>query len=65
MLDFLAASKEPEYGISDEQQGLLATVSGAQLDRLLRPARKELELRGLSTTRAAGASLRSQVPLFG
>jgi hypothetical protein len=63
MIDFLAASKEPDYGISDDHKALLVQVSGAQIDRLLTPARKALELRGISTTRAAGASLRSQVPL--
>jgi hypothetical protein len=63
MIDFLAASKDPDYGITDELTALLARISGAQIDRLLAPARKALELRGVSTTRAAGASLRSQVPV--
>jgi hypothetical protein len=63
IIDFLAASREPDYGISEETKGLLVTVSGAQIDRLLAPARKALEIRGISTTRAAGASLRSQVPV--
>jgi hypothetical protein len=63
IIDFLVASKEPDYGIRDEQKSLLVTVSGAQIDRLLAPARKALEIRGISTTRAAGASLRSQVPV--
>jgi hypothetical protein len=63
IIDFLTASKEPDYGINEEHKALLITVSGAQIDRLLAPARKALELRGISTTRAAGASLRSQVPV--
>jgi hypothetical protein len=63
IIDFLAASKEPDYGISEKSNGLLVTVSGAQIDRLLAPARKAREIRGISTTRAAGASLRSQVPV--
>jgi hypothetical protein len=63
MIDFLVASKEPDCGVSDEHKALLITVSGAQIDRLLAPARKALEVRGISTTRAAGASLRSQVPV--
>jgi hypothetical protein len=63
MIDFLAASKEPDYGITDAIKALLVKVSGAQIDRLLKPARKALALRGISTTRAAGASLRSQVPV--
>jgi hypothetical protein len=61
--DFLAVSKEPDYGISEETKGLLVTVGGAQIDRLLAPARKAREIRGISTTRAAGASLRSPVPV--
>jgi hypothetical protein len=63
MLDFLVSSKEPDYGITDELKAPLARISGAQIDRLLAPARKALELRGISATRAAGASLRSQVPV--
>ena len=63
MIDFLVASQEPDYGISDELKALLVRISGAQIDRLLAPARKARELRGVSTTRAAGASLRSPVPV--
>jgi hypothetical protein len=61
--DFLIPSKAPEYGISEESKVLLVTVSGAQIERLLGPARKVQEVRRISTTRAAGASLRSQVPV--
>jgi hypothetical protein len=39
IIDFLAASREPDYGISEETQGLLVKVSRAQIDRLLAPAR--------------------------
>jgi hypothetical protein len=63
MVDFLVSSREPDYGITGELRAQLVTISGAQIDRLLAPARKALELRGISTTRAAGASLRSQVPV--
>jgi hypothetical protein len=63
MIDFLAALKDPEYGISEEHKALLVKVSGAQIDRLRGSARKVLELRGIGTTRAAGASLRSQAPV--
>jgi hypothetical protein len=62
IIDFLAKSKAPDYGLSAENKVPLATVSGAQIDRLLAPARKALEMRGISTTRAAGAAPRSQVP---
>jgi hypothetical protein len=60
---FFAASKEPDYGISDERRALLVKVSGAQTGRLLAPARKAMEIRGISTTRAPGASLWSRVPV--
>ncbi|MDR0612404.1 MAG: hypothetical protein LBG45_02780 [Dysgonamonadaceae bacterium] len=63
MIDFLVSWKEPDYGITDELKVLRVRISGAQIDRLLAPARKALELRGVSTTRAAGASLRSQAPV--
>jgi hypothetical protein len=63
MIDFLVSSKEPDYGITGELKTLVTTISGSQIDRLPAPARKALELRGVSTTRAAGASLRSQVPV--
>jgi hypothetical protein len=60
MIDFLVASKDPGYGIIGGLKALLVSINGAQIDRLLAPARKALELRGVSTTRAAGASLRSR-----
>ncbi|MDR0375748.1 MAG: hypothetical protein LBH85_08515 [Treponema sp.] len=59
IIDFLVASKEPDCGVSDEHKAPLARVSGAQIDRPLAPARKSLELRGISAIRAAGVSLRS------
>jgi hypothetical protein len=46
MIDFLVSSKEPDYGITDERKALLVRISGAQLDRLLAPARQALEPRG-------------------
>ena len=46
MIDFLVSSKAPDYGITNELKALLITVSGAQIDRLLAPARKALEVRG-------------------
>ncbi|MDR0723262.1 MAG: hypothetical protein LBF75_10830, partial [Treponema sp.] len=63
IIALLTASRGPDYGISDARKVLLVPVSGAQIDRLLAPARKALELRGIRTTRAAGTSLRSQVPV--
>jgi hypothetical protein len=61
MIEFLAA--EARYGISAEIKALLLKVSAAEIDILLRPAKKTLEIRGISTTRAAGESLRAQVPV--
>jgi hypothetical protein len=46
MIEFLASSKAPDYGITDELKALLVWISGAQIERLLAPARKALELRG-------------------
>jgi hypothetical protein len=45
-IDFLAASKAPapDYGISDEIRSKLLTVSPAEIDILLRPDRKKLEV---------------------
>jgi hypothetical protein len=62
MIDFLVSLKEPDHDVADELKALPATISVAQIDRLPVPARKALELRGASATRAAGASLRSQAP---
>jgi hypothetical protein len=59
MIDFLAA----EYGITEDIRALLLKVSPAEADLLLRPARKALEIKGVSTTKRASASLRSQVPV--
>ena len=49
MIDFLVSWKEPDYGITDELKVLLITISGAQIDRVVAPARNALELRGVST----------------
>ena len=56
MIDLLVSSKAPDYGITEGLKALRVRISGAQIDR---PARKAREI----TTRAAGASLRSPVPV--
>jgi hypothetical protein len=61
MIDFLET--DSEYGITAEIRALLVKVSPAEADILLKPAKKSLEVKGISTTRAASASLRSQVPV--
>jgi hypothetical protein len=50
MIDFLAESKDIDYGITAEIKVMLVKISGAQIDRLLAPARKAQEIRGISTT---------------
>jgi hypothetical protein len=62
-IGFLAESKHPDYGIDDAIRELLLRVSPAEADRLLKKAKKGDEIRGISTTRAATVSLRSQVPV--
>ncbi|MDR2434666.1 MAG: hypothetical protein LBD47_08870 [Treponema sp.] len=37
IIDFLTASKEPDYGISDETKALPVQVCGAPIDRCLHP----------------------------
>jgi hypothetical protein len=63
MMDFLEGSTHPYYGITEEIRGLLMEVSAAEADILLKPARKALEIRGVSTTRAVQTPLRSQIPV--
>ncbi|WP_010262427.1 hypothetical protein [Treponema primitia] len=50
MIEFLAASIKPDYGISEEIRGMLLRVSPAEVDILLKPARKAREIKGISTT---------------
>jgi len=63
MIDFLAASKTPDYEMTEEIKGLLMKVSAAQADILLKPFRKALEIKGISTTRTVQTPLRSQIPV--
>jgi hypothetical protein len=63
IIAFLSDSKNPDYGIDEEIRMLLLRVSPVEAGRLLRKAKKADEIRGISTTRAAGVSLRSQVPV--
>jgi hypothetical protein len=61
MIGFL--EMESRYGITEEVKALLVTVSPAEADLLLAQARKKLEIRGVSTTRAAQTPLRSHIPV--
>jgi hypothetical protein len=63
MMDFLAGSENPSYGITGEIRKLLMGVSAAEADILLKPERKALEIKGVSTTRAVQTPLRSQIPV--
>jgi hypothetical protein len=63
MIDFLQGSKDPDYGITSEIRELLLEASAAEADILLKPARKALEIKGVSTTRAVQTPLRSQIPV--
>jgi len=63
MIEFLEESKHPGYGITKEIRELLLKVSAAEADILLKPARKALEIKGVSTTRAVHTPLRNQIPV--
>ena len=63
IVDFLVESKNPDYGITAENRQLLLEVSAAEADILLKPARRALEIKGVSTTRAVQTPLRSQIPV--
>jgi hypothetical protein len=64
MIGFLAEPKHPDYRIDEAIRTLLVRVSPAEAGRLLKGAKKADALRGISTARAAQASLRSQVPVL-
>jgi hypothetical protein len=51
-----------EIRISDEDEELLLTASAATIDRMLAPARREVRLKGRSTTKP-GTLLRHQIPI--
>jgi hypothetical protein len=63
MMDFLVESGNPDYRITEEIKKLLLAVSAAETDILLRPARKALAIKGVSTTRTVQTPLRSQIPV--
>jgi hypothetical protein len=63
MTGYLEESKTPDYGITGETRGPLLEASAAEADILLKPARKALEIKGVSTTRAVQTPLGSQIPV--
>jgi hypothetical protein len=58
MIEFLVESEHPQYGIPEEIRKLLLEVSVAEADILLKPARKALAIKGISTTRSIQTPLR-------
>jgi hypothetical protein len=64
IIGFLEGSGNPDYGITLETRRLLLEVSAAEADILLKPARKALEIKGVSTTRAVQTPLRCQIPVM-
>jgi hypothetical protein len=63
IISFIEESKKPDYRITAEIRKLLLEVSAAEADILLKGARKALEIKGVSTTRAVQTPLRSQIPV--
>jgi hypothetical protein len=63
MIDFLAESENPHYGITEEIRNLLLEASAAEADILLKPARRALEIKGISTARSVQTPLGSRIPV--
>jgi hypothetical protein len=61
-IDFLEASEDPYFGITKDIRHLLLEISDAHADRLLRPARNRMALRGVSGT-TRGPLLKSHIPV--
>ena len=53
----------PPFHVTAEIEEKLIGLSPATADRLLRPERKKMQLRGKSGTRSPGASLNSLIPV--
>jgi hypothetical protein len=62
MIEFLAA--EPKYRITAGIKGLLLSVSAAEIDILLAPAKRLPKPFGISTTKTAQTPLRSLIPVL-
>jgi hypothetical protein len=62
-IDFLAASKKPNFHITPEIRAQLCAISGRQIDRLLKPARDAMRFRGISGTKSASSSLLKKIPV--
>jgi len=63
MFDLIKSLKRhKEIRITKEEEALLLAVSASTIDRLLAPARKQMRLRGRSTTKP-GTLLKRQIPV--
>jgi hypothetical protein len=61
-MEYLAAGKEIDFGITEENRPLLMSVSPAEIDILLKGERKKQEVRGKSLTKA-GPVLKNEIPV--
>jgi hypothetical protein len=61
-MEYLAASGEIDFGITEENRPLLMSVSPAEIDILLKEERKKQEVRGKSLTKA-GPVLKNEIPV--
>jgi hypothetical protein len=62
-IDFLMASNKPDFHITLEIRAQLLTISGRQIDRLLKPAKDALRSCGISGTKNASSSLLKNIPV--
>jgi hypothetical protein len=60
-IGFIARSRKPDFHITAEVREQLLAISPAQIDRLLKPDRSALQLRGISGAKSGEASLMKQI----
>jgi hypothetical protein len=56
-IDFLTANRKPDFHTTPAIRARLRAISGRQIDRLLKPAREALGLRGISGATSAAAAI--------
>jgi hypothetical protein len=62
-INFLSASRRPDFHITPEIRAQLCAISGRQIDRLLKPAKDALRFRGISGTTSAASALIKKIPI--
>ena len=62
-IEALVSNTKQDFHIKPEIREQLTTISGRHIDRLLKPAKAALRLRGISGTKAAGTTLLKQIPV--